>query len=458
MMKFYEKICVFFISGLLIFIPTTPRGFVWQAETGGRTLLELTSIVFFLSDFFLIGLFLLSLLRFLLDTDYQTHLTDSISEIVKKHGGLFWVLLILWAMFSIAWARESRLVQYAVFRLILEVSLAFVVADLVRHTPASQVYLMNALLIGAAIQSVVAIAQVISGDAIGLHALGELPADEYQASVLRGYGLSVNPNNLSGYLLVALLAGYLLLDIGRDISRPYTIFRRDTLQGVRVILPLIFLGLLATQSRTAILSLVVVMSFSRWDDTGFKRLNILLRPYKLPRRDGIHTVHENSDLKIRRLKPLIPLLLAGLILIGLLIWRADSVSITDRLFFAYDDTLTILEKSPWRGIGANHLMVEISHLHPFNTQILLPAHNAFLMVWAELGVVGVGLVVMTFWPALRQPTPWRFCLLAVALVMLFDFYFWGDFRMRLLWLFVVGMMWGDLLPTVFIPSAADTSK
>jgi hypothetical protein len=29
--------------------------------------------------------------------------------------------------------------------------------------------------------------------------------------------------------------------------------------------------------------------------------------------------------------------------------------------------------------------------------------------------------------------------------MLFDFYFWGDFRMRVMWFWVVGLAWGEML-------------
>lgn len=422
-MKFHEKFPLLLISACLTILPVTYRGFLWTALTQGRVLLELSSVVIFLPDFFLMALFVVSLLRFLLDESYQNDLTDTITYLFKRLGGVFWMLLILWVMLGYGWAREKLLVQYTVFRLVLELSFAVVVADIVRRDAPAKRFFLLALVIGAGFQASVAIGQVLSGGELGLGWLGERSADEFYGAsgMLRGYGLTVNPNNLSGYLLVGVFACIALftspptpLSVNREEEQkiPSPLAGRGLRGGVIL---LILIGLLATGSRTAILSLLLA---------GFIMAAIYFRRGVFM---GIG---------------------AGLALAGLLLWRAESVE--NRLFFAYDDTLEILKTAPLLGVGGNNLMVEISHLHPFEAELLLPAHNAFLMIWAEHGVVGLILVLLSFYPIIRHFHPqqerevflWGGCLLAIALVMLFDFYFWGDFRSRTLWFFVLGMWWG----------------
>lgn len=407
------------LCAVLITAAHTFRGFLWQAETPSPVLRELSSVVIFLMDFPLMALLFSSVVRLL----SHDSLSDTLTRLIKRPGGAAWIGLLLWVMVGYVWARETILVQYSVFRLVLEINLLVVTADLVRQ--GKERPLLYALLFGAAIQSVIAIAQVINGGALGLEWLGELQAEEiyHTGSRLRGYGLTVNPNNLSGYLLIALFVWFRIMKGGAGHAG----FKTTPLPvgaGVKVVPQpspalvrawglLLLLGLLATGSSTAIISLILVSIFYF------------------------------SPLKYR----ILFLLTALVAVLGLLLWRESSVGVTDRLFFAYDDTLAVLRQSPILGVGADNLMVEISHQNPFSREVLLPAHNAFLMIWAELGLPGLILILMTFWGIVGRDTavPCPYCLLAIALVMLFDFYFWGDFRMRVMWFWVVGMAWGELL-------------
>ncbi|MBZ0307575.1 MAG: O-antigen ligase family protein, partial [Anaerolineae bacterium] len=378
------------LCAVLITAAHTFRGFLWQADTPSPVLRELSSVVIFLIDFPLMALLFSSVVRLL----SQDSLSDTLTLLIKRVGGAAWIGLLLWVMVGYVWARETILVQYMVFRLVLEINLLVVTADLVRQ--GKERPLLYVLLFGAGIQSMIAIAQVINGGALGLEALGELQADEiyHTGSRLRGYGLSVNPNNLSGYLLIALFVWFKM-----DTALPCPYYG---LWGF-----LLLAGLLATGSSTAIISLILVSIFYFF-------------PFK---------------------QRFLFLVTALLIVLGSLLWRESSVGVTDRLFFAYDDTLEVLRQSPILGVGADNLMVEISHQNPFSLEVLLPAHNAFLMIWAELGLPGLILVLMTFWgiAGRDRAVSYPYCLLAIGLVMLFDFYFWGDFRMRVMWFWVVGL-------------------
>lgn len=398
----------FLLCAILITTAHTFRGFLWQADTLSPVLRELSSVVIFLADFPLMALLVVSVVRLLRDERFN----HTIAIIMKRFGGAFWIGLIGWVMVGAVWAEETTLVQYTVFRLVLELNLALVTADLVRRGMGRSLAL--ALLLGAGIQSCLAVAQVIHGGALGLGWLGELQADEIYntGSRLRGYGLTVNPNNLSGYLLIALFGWVWLLSL-QERQAPLLLL------GM-----LLFSGLLATGSSTAILSLLLV-----------------------------------SGLLFFRQRPhvLLVVIAAG----GLLWWRESSVPMRDRLFFAYDDTLEVIQESPILGVGGDQLMVEIARQRPFSEALLLPAHNAFLMIWAELGLPGLILILLifgqvmgttlsTYTPNLiakHRPDPifiWGGCMLAIGLVMLFDFYFWGDFRLRILWLWVMGMWWGEI--------------
>lgn len=436
-MKFHEKFPLLLISACLTILPVTYRGFLWTALTQGRVLLELSSVVIFLPDFFLMALFVVSLLRFLLDESYQNDLTDTITYLFKRLGGVFWMVLILWVMLGYGWAREKLLVQYTVFRLVLELSFAVVVADIVRRDAPAKRFFLLALVIGAGFQASVAIGQVLSGGELGLGWLGERSADEFYGAsgMLRGYGLTVNPNNLSGYLLVGVFACIALFmpankftsdEIKSRLKPTWSQLQWPSYRIEQELIPMILvgftvlIGLFATGSRTAIVSLLT---------TGL----IMYGLYK------------------RKLwGNLVVCFGMTLCIFSPFFIRTNSVSAENRLFFAYDDTLEILKTAPLLGVGGNNLMVEISHLHPFEAELLLPAHNAFLMIWAEHGVVGLILVLLSFYPIIRHFHPqqerevflWGGCLLAIALVMLFDFYFWGDFRSRTLWFFVLGMWWG----------------
>ncbi|NDJ36883.1 MAG: O-antigen ligase domain-containing protein, partial [Chloroflexi bacterium] len=71
---------------------------------------------------------------------------------------------------------------------------------------------------------------------------------------------------------------------------------------------------------------------------------------------------------------------------------------------------------------------------PAADRILLPAHNTYLLIWAELGLPGLLLVLTGLALTLTQlrrddaAAIAAAALAAICLIMLVDFYFWGDLR------------------------------
>jgi hypothetical protein len=81
---------------------------------------------------------------------------------------------------------------------------------------------------------------------------------------------------------------------------------------------------------------------------------------------------------------------------------------------------------------------------------LQPAHNAYLTVWAELGLPGLLLFSLICWTMIRrfrrasrvEATVMGACWLAISIVMLFEFHFWLDAHWRVALLWVIGLCWG----------------
>jgi O-antigen ligase len=96
------------------------------------------------------------------------------------------------------------------------------------------------------------------------------------------------------------------------------------------------------------------------------------------------------------------------------------------------------------------LMLEIGRNQGESSTPLLPVHNVFLYIWAELGVPGLVLFVVACLAILIQVLPrnglsvftWGSCFLAMCMVMLFDNYFWAVQPFRDLTFWVIGLWWG----------------
>jgi hypothetical protein len=234
---------------------------------------------------------------------------------------------------------------------------------------------------------------------------------------------------LAGYLLISLFAVTSLL-FRPTHSERWRSISLLTLGG------LILAGLLVTFSRTALMAGLLTVFVA-----------VLLTPQ----------IRQHLSLK-KSLPFIIPLVLifvvVGIVFGGRVLDRfqtlRDTESVINRIFFEFPNTTEVIENNPVIGAGDNNLMVAVGRNNPNAEKLLLPAHNAFWVMIAEIGIPGIvlfglacGAVLLHFHP--RHGTLafiWAGALLAILLVMIFDYYPWYDYRSRLVLFWIFGMWWG----------------
>lgn len=388
----------------------------------------------FLYDLPLIALVLFAIYRLLSSPQYRESISDILNKVLSlRYGGIWWILLIIWMGVGTFWANQPTLTRYGTLHTAILLFTAFIIAQVVRQREEEP--LLWLFCIGAIFQTLIAIGQIIHGDALGLGWLGEIQWDPenlfgYEETMFRGYGLTPHPNILAGYLIIALFA------VG-------TLLQRYSLSSLRGSLAaaafgLIAVGVVVTLSRTGLLAgliaLAVVGILKRRELTGWLS----------PRNTVVIIV-------IAAMGATAAIVLIGDMLIERNSGLQDLDGVKNRLTIGFDDTIEVIEEAPALGVGENNLMVEVGSNNAIPDKlVLLPAHNVFLVVWAELGVVGLILFLLICGNILvritssqsREVLIWTLAFLAWFVIMFLDYYPWLDYRTRLITLWIMGMWWG----------------
>jgi len=355
---------------------------------------------------------------------------NALKSILTTYGGYWWVTFFLWASLNHLWARDPSFSRYHILHLMLSFFLVPIISVYVRLGYAK--WLLGSLVWSGIFQSILAGLQLVSQQSLGLTFLGELQRNKenpfgYGFQNFRGSGLEFHPNILAGFLLIAFFAAAILLVSGH--------WRRFAFVGGAVIL----LGIMATVSRTT-LAIVPLILLILW----------ATNTEQLP--------HVDFNLKNVTLVSIVFIFIGILATQGIFndltnrtqIWIENPHLLADRLVFAADDSLQVIEEAPIHGVGMGMLNTEIAYNHAGDNTLLLPVHNSFLYIWAELGLVGLGLFCMGLFSILWRSHPRHGVMVfivggafsAVLLEMLFDFYFWGFFRYRLLVFCWLGISYG----------------
>jgi hypothetical protein len=209
---------------------------------------------------------------------------------------------------------------------------------------------------------------------------------------LRAYGGFPHPNIFAGYLLVGIWCAWRLCHLERaecESKDPSTSLRMT--QGLLIFL---IIGLLATGSQAALLGLVAA---GLW---------VLLRPkgeYKLP----------------------FAIVVTGITLLS--VWVGDGASFIERQdqYLAFSQLFEMRELI--LGAGPMHYLFELAIEQPgLNWWLYQPIHNSFLLILAELGMIGAGLLGYLVWPNLKQmaQSPYFPLILAFLPPFLLDHYLW----------------------------------
>lgn len=374
---------------------------------------EYSGIYIYVSDIFLcLSLFFYSL--YLLRNKY-TNMSSIKLWISKFFHNLYLFIpfiLVIWSFISISWSQNQTLAFFGSLKL-LEMYLLYIYV-ISRIVPRGTILIIKKnqeslecstwnnfllIIIGLGfIQAIIGIAQFISQKSLGLFFLKEsliTPDIPGVAKIIldghkyiRAYGLFPHPNILGGFLMISIILTFLLLKMFHVEHSKITGNKEKFL---KMMLSVQALGLILTFSKSAILGLFVGLIYMYWKlnvprgtlraKSGWNKLSsILLNIKKL-----FHVEHFRVIL--------FGFALILIILITILKPDLNSIflqSLKERYLYLNVSRRTILENPFW-GVGMGQFVTVMQKYSPATLQIwqYQPVHNLFILIWAELGLIGL---------------------------------------------------------------------
>ncbi len=314
------------------------------------------------------------------------------------------LLLTAYIASSIIWSSDKLVAVYAVLKLFEGVGLFF----LVRHFMSDRTLFIVAFVASAVVQSVLAIVQFLTQSVfswlwsgIASQSGADLGASVVQFADerwLRAYGSFPHPNILGAFLALALL--FTLHQI------KFTTYRLLLMASGL----LLTTGLFFTFSRAAWLAAIVgiivwLFATHAWRDRLVRQTLIILTAYVL--------------LLTTIFFPLVRTRIMG----G---ERLEQRSTTERIE-GYGEAWQLIKRYPLLGVGIGNYTVAVHHeLRPNDpTWSYQPVHNVFVLILAELGLVGFLLLITPFIPLILRGRRESFVVLFPLLpLLLLDHSFW----------------------------------
>lgn len=272
-------------------------------------------------------------------------------------------------------------------------------------------------------QSIIGIFQFITQKSIGLFWLGEShisPNIPGVAKILfdghiliRSYGIFPHPNIFGGFLLLSIV---LSIIYKKSIHKPLlsnTIkFNRFSIILGKINLDfIIFIQLLAlmlTFSKSAIVGLLIALFYIYIPNILGRNKMFHVEQKRVPR--GTYSYNVAYSHKFR----VIILVIFILITMVYILWSNFNLllskSLYERIFYLNVSRGTILS-NPILGTGIGQFVINMpkyeNNLELWQFQ---PVHNVFLLIWSELGMVGLGLFIYWIYKMfhVKQYIPFRF--------------------------------------------------
>jgi hypothetical protein len=409
-------------TAALFLIPIlTPHTAYWVlgfVPTHLDIIYELHGIVLKPADLSLGVLLAATLLRLVTEWEYRRALHAASLQLLTLPVPRLCAALVLWMLLSVLWAEQQVLALYQALTTSLTLVMLLVLADWIHRHNSHKA--MGVLTVSAVFQATLTILQSLYGGSVGLGWLGETSFAEG-----RGRGLTFNPNTEASYLVFSLFAAILWFALAEN-----TRTRRRILPCIAII----FGGIVATLSGGALVAAVVGLGVLLW------------RSFFEHRQSGLLVVS---------------ICVSGMLALGMRASRGGP-ALEKRLLFGFPLTIDVIRASPVLGVGAGNLMQRADALvingqygieEHFAYGQLQPAHNAYVTVWAELGFPGLLLFLLLCWeigkelfnPKNTAALILGGCLLAIGVMMLFEFHFWLDVHWRLLLFWMVGLWIGCYL-------------
>lgn len=399
---------------------------------------EYGTICFYAIDILLIFLFVLFIIanrRLRIKENYKKILTDK----KKFYFFIFALLLIVFCFLSAFWSADKTLAFYSTVKIAEAIALFFLLLNIRFNWQK----LFIAFIAGAVIQSGLALWQFFQQATFASSWLGMSFYDSQELGVsvvetplrrwLRAYGSFQHPNILGGYLAICLIFTVgLYLKIQNRAKQNYKNFLSRILLLFAYCLQ--FAALLVSFSRSAWLVLVSSLGIIFLMEIFKKRKNEILNLIKIfVISMGIigvfFTIFQEPFLA--RVK------VSG---------RLEIKSIEERT--DYTEQAKNLIKDNWiAGTGAgNYTLANYYKLDKkYPAWYFQPVHNVYLLILAELGIIGFLLFFAILISAIRFLNFKNinfafFAFLSLLIIMFFDHWLWSlHFGVLFFW-FILGMM------------------
>lgn len=452
------------------------KGGVWEY---GRWSLYGTEVL-------LIILLILMLARLIITkiTNYQLSITNQVSNIKIPMSKMLFtaaMVFVVWAGLSIVWAGDKGLAWYGWLRLFEGFGLLWLMTNQSRmvhgsitdqsrtgadsspipangsrlthkqdanSSPIAREWLANSsrifivLIMSGLVQAIFGISQfmrqanLVANKWLGLFDLditnpGASVIEFLDQRWLRAYGSFPHPNILGGFLAVCLLMGIINLWRSDKFSQGKKYTWLNIFYWLAAVI--IFLGLLVTFSRGAWLAFLIPFSGSFVYCLIKKAKNIV---------------------KINAIVLACFIGLIGLFILAypyqLITTRFDQTARLEKMSMdqrvaSYHQAESIIKNNPIFGAGLNNYTVALQKSEPNRLAwYYQPAHNVYLLVFAELGVIGLGSLFMILISLavtiIKQRNRFGLLLLPLLIIGLFDHYLWSLYCGIMLWWLIAGLL------------------
>ena len=353
----------------------------------------------------------------------------------------FWILSFILAFFALS----QSLAFFALFRLTEGILLYFAV----RTARLKWDRLLWVLAVSGLLEAVYAILQVYMQKIYASTLLGVASKDplqigsavvenEFGGRLLRAYGSLPHPNILGGFLLLSLTA-VIVLYLKKYFAKPCP--KKAKLAALCVAFIIVFSGLLLTFSRAACIGFVIILVVFGAVFLARKKTRPVLIPFS-------------------------QIVILSIVIFGVFFFifqdqfltragakgRLEHQSI-DMRAEQIEDARSIISSEWLTGAGlGNYTLRTAADKKFYLSAFTQPAHNGYILVFAETGLMGVliwvyflGLVIFDAVRAVRLKAriKYLFCaaiLAALLFINIFDHYLWTLYPGIIMWWLVFGLV------------------
>jgi len=458
-----------FYSFLLTFTLSIRKVFFFYPISGNFN--EYTGIYLYLSDIFLILTILVWIFTIL--RNKKLKLSSYIQSFSRRDSYILVLVLAAWAFMSISWSGNTNLALFKALKL-AEFSLLFLyMAYNALNKPIIRSIVGFIVILGF-IQAIIGISQAVLQHSVGLFWLKEslisVNIDGVAKIVffghkfIRAYGLFQHPNILGGFLLMSIVLTF-------TYRKMFHMEHFNVSWGKALAYFILFIQVIAlflTFSKSAIMGLFFVICYMAYTIFHPSRNKNVSRETFLSYGASVKHFYKY--------------IITSVVFLGLFLsvlgFNINSLllkSFNERLLFLNVSRETIVG-NPIVGLGMGQFVVEMQKYSPVflaNWQYQ-PVHNVFLLIWSELGIIGLVLFILFLWKVFRvnemfhpsrnenvsretfssygtsveqsrvlwDRTIFTGILLGFIIIMLFDHYFWDIQQGQIMLWMILGLVAG----------------